>query len=328
MIAERYRFYVRNQAAGESISEYVAALKKMSQNCEFGQFLQDVIRDRLVCGLKNDHIQKRLLSEDKRTFEKALNLSVAMETSAKDTQELSKREVKQGVHKLAAAKGGSASSGKNPSSVGTSNSESSCWRCGRKHSPDQCWFKEEICRKCKTTCKGYIQRMCKKQRKNFYRNPRKGFYKSSEKKKQGFYYLDERSDSTSGSDSEVPIKYIEVQKLEENDKSDKPIEVSLKENEVPLTMELGTGSGISVISKNLYEKHFTDCKLKQTGVVLNTYTKEPVIPLGIINVKVKYQEKCYDLELFVVDSKGPPLLGRSCLRHIKLDWRSSFSFEN
>ena len=300
----------------------------MSQNCEFGPFLQDVIRDRLVCGLKNDHIQKRLLSEDKRTFEKALNLSVAMETSAKDTQELSKREVKQGVHKLAVAKGGSASSGKNPSSVGTSNSESSCWRCGRKHSPDQCWFKEEICRKCKTTCKGHIQRMCKKQRKNFYRNPRKGFYKSSEKKKQGFYYLDERSDSTSSSDSEVPIKYIEVQKLEESDKSDKPIEVSLKENEVPLTMELGTGSGISVISKNLYEKHFTDCKLKQTGVVLNTYTKEPVIPLGIINVNVKYQEKCYDLELFVVDSKGPPLLGRSCLRHIKLDWRSIFSFEN
>ena len=215
MIAERYRFYVRNQAEGESISKYVAPLKKMSQNCEFGQFLQDALRDRFVCGLRNDHIQKRLLSEDKHTFEKALNLSVAMETAAKDTQELSKREVKHGVHKLALAKGGSASSGKNPSSVGTSNSESSCWRCGRKHSPDQCWFKEEICRKCKT--KGHIQRMCKKQRKNFYRNPRKGFYKSSEKKNQGFHYLDERSDSTSGSDSEVPIKYIEVLKLEEND---------------------------------------------------------------------------------------------------------------
>ena len=162
LIAERYRFYVRNQAEGDSISEYVAALKKMSQNCEFGQFLQDALRDRLVCGLRNDHIQKRLLSEDKLTFEKALNLSVAMETAAKDTQELSKREVKQGVHKLAVAKGGSASSGKNPSSVGTSNSESSCWRCGRKHSPDQCWFKEEICRKCKT--KGHIQRMCKKRK--------------------------------------------------------------------------------------------------------------------------------------------------------------------
>ena len=57
-------------------------------NCEFGTHLQDSLRDRLLCGLYNTHIQKKLLTEDKLTFEKSVDISTAMETAAKDALEL------------------------------------------------------------------------------------------------------------------------------------------------------------------------------------------------------------------------------------------------
>ena len=56
----------------------------------FWQFLNDALRDQLVCGLIATNIQKRLLSEANLTAERALEISQAMETvekGAKDFKE-------------------------------------------------------------------------------------------------------------------------------------------------------------------------------------------------------------------------------------------------
>lgn len=36
VIVERFRFHKRNQAKGESISEYIAKLHQLSEHCQFG----------------------------------------------------------------------------------------------------------------------------------------------------------------------------------------------------------------------------------------------------------------------------------------------------
>ena len=53
VIAERFHFHRRVQAMGESISEYVAELKRLANNCLFGQYLDEALRDRLVCGMRS-----------------------------------------------------------------------------------------------------------------------------------------------------------------------------------------------------------------------------------------------------------------------------------
>ena len=45
VIAERFRFHRRDQLSGESISNYVAELKKLSEHCAFGDSLKDSLRD-------------------------------------------------------------------------------------------------------------------------------------------------------------------------------------------------------------------------------------------------------------------------------------------
>ena len=45
VIAERFRFFKRQQAVGESVSEYCAVLQKLSETCDFGVNLEDSLRD-------------------------------------------------------------------------------------------------------------------------------------------------------------------------------------------------------------------------------------------------------------------------------------------
>ena len=42
----------------ESVAEYIAELRKLALHCEFGEFLKDALRDRLVCVLRNAGVQK------------------------------------------------------------------------------------------------------------------------------------------------------------------------------------------------------------------------------------------------------------------------------
>lgn len=62
VIAERFRFHKRNQLKTESVSEYMAELRRLAEHCQFGEGLSDALRDRLVCGLHNEGTQRRLLT--------------------------------------------------------------------------------------------------------------------------------------------------------------------------------------------------------------------------------------------------------------------------
>ena len=58
IIAERFNFNKRQQGSTESVVDYVAELRRLSVNCNFGTFLDDALRDRFVCGLKSEATQK------------------------------------------------------------------------------------------------------------------------------------------------------------------------------------------------------------------------------------------------------------------------------
>ena len=49
VIVQRYRFNSRSRRAGESVAAYVAELRHLSEHCEFGMTLNEMLRDRLNC---------------------------------------------------------------------------------------------------------------------------------------------------------------------------------------------------------------------------------------------------------------------------------------
>ena len=53
----------------------IPELRSLSEFCNFGGTLEVMIRDRLVCGINDGAIQKRLLAEPKLTYAKAVEIA-------------------------------------------------------------------------------------------------------------------------------------------------------------------------------------------------------------------------------------------------------------
>ena len=56
--------------------------------CEFGNFIDEALCDKFVCGLTDEAIQRRLLAEADMTLTKAQTLAQAMETAKKNLKEI------------------------------------------------------------------------------------------------------------------------------------------------------------------------------------------------------------------------------------------------
>lgn len=128
----------------------MAALRELSEHCKYldGQ-LEEMLRDRLVCGVQHDGIQKKLLSEKDLTYdEKALELAQSIEAAEKDTGAL-----------RAGVKGTGATGAGEVHFTKKTGSSSVCYRCGGDHLATSCKFKGVECHRCKK--KGHIARVCR-----------------------------------------------------------------------------------------------------------------------------------------------------------------------
>ena len=66
------------------MSSYVAELRALAEFCNFGDTLELMLRDRLVCGVNKEATQRLLLAESELTFAKALDIATSQETAAKN----------------------------------------------------------------------------------------------------------------------------------------------------------------------------------------------------------------------------------------------------
>ena len=88
VIGERFRFYQRSQEAGESIADFIADLRRLSIRCEFGDFLDQALRDWFVCGVRSEALQKKLLTEAELTIKRAQEIAQSMESADRNSKDL------------------------------------------------------------------------------------------------------------------------------------------------------------------------------------------------------------------------------------------------
>ncbi|XP_043944941.1 uncharacterized protein K02A2.6-like [Protopterus annectens] len=178
-IVQRFKLNSRTRMANETVTEYVAVLRELAQHCNYGDRLTGMLRDRLVCGIADDRIQRRLLAEPELSFEKALKLAQAIETANKDIRDLQPRTIEGvgsrcatplPVHKVV---GEHKSQGK--------SGQYACYRCGGEHLSRNCRCLNEKCHACRK--KGHVKKMCRSMPSRD--QPRKGEEKSSMMDRKG-----------------------------------------------------------------------------------------------------------------------------------------------
>ena len=81
VIYERYKFNNCTQGPTESIETYAASLRALAATCAFGPLNDELIRDRIVCGIHNNAVRRKLLQEPKLSLSKCIDLCRATETT-------------------------------------------------------------------------------------------------------------------------------------------------------------------------------------------------------------------------------------------------------
>ena len=59
----------------------------LSEHYDFQNTLEEMLRDRLVCGINNETIQRMLLAESSLDFKKSMKLAISMETALKNARD-------------------------------------------------------------------------------------------------------------------------------------------------------------------------------------------------------------------------------------------------
>ncbi|QQP39119.1 Transposon Tf2-6 polyprotein [Caligus rogercresseyi] len=166
-LLDRKEFLERNQHAGESIDVYYSALKSIDESCGYDvnptckvcddacghgdELQQERLRDRLICGLKDQAIQQKVLAIPFKdlTLKKALEVC-RVEAASKETQaslNKSERQVNRLKERSSYKKG---KIDNNPLSKSAQKADERCSNCGRKkhQKPDQCWARDKDCNNC------------------------------------------------------------------------------------------------------------------------------------------------------------------------------------
>ncbi|KAH8009758.1 hypothetical protein HPB51_019073 [Rhipicephalus microplus] len=83
-IAASFSFFMRQQEEGKSVREYISDLRILAPNCNFGDSLNRMLRDRRVCGIQDDDARRCLLTRKKLTVKEVEKLAIASEKALND----------------------------------------------------------------------------------------------------------------------------------------------------------------------------------------------------------------------------------------------------
>ena len=81
------------QENAKQVGATLTALRSLIKTCNFGTLQDNLLRDRVVLGKRENSTRKKLLAESKLTLEKCISICRANETTSKQLKEIASEEV-------------------------------------------------------------------------------------------------------------------------------------------------------------------------------------------------------------------------------------------
>ena len=147
-ILQRFCFHTRFRKYEETVATYVSALRSLAQKCNFkAGTMDEMLRDRLVCAINEDTIQRRMLSEVKLTYDNALELAHTWEAAMKNVIEM--QSASTNLKEECTAPTAPAKQVHLVPSEGYCRGRKPCYQCGGTNFvPSQCRFIGKHCFNC------------------------------------------------------------------------------------------------------------------------------------------------------------------------------------
>ncbi|OWR54061.1 putative RAB GDP/GTP exchange factor, partial [Danaus plexippus plexippus] len=291
-ISVSYQFYKCDQDQSESVSAYIARVRKLSAGCNFTD-LERMLRDRLVCGMINKKLQYELLKKDNLCYEHVVEAMLSSESAGRDVRMMN--AAGSYVHKDVSSSSEVASpqSPYEPMDVNAMqlrrsyNTTRLCYRCGDRHG-GECRFINAVCHYCKK--RGHIEKICTSKKKN--------------------------TNKVNYADNENNIQLNGIYNLKSSFTRIPAYSITLLLNGVPVRMEVDSGAAYSIVNQQTWEKLNDSSVLSVLPNKLCTWNNSPVQVLGQTLVQVKYKNIKCALNIVVARGVGPNLIGRNWFRQL------------
>ncbi|KAK6183197.1 hypothetical protein SNE40_010724 [Patella caerulea] len=179
VIFERANFNKRSQKEGESADNYINSLFPLSEYCEYGMLREQLIRDKIVVGIRDEKLSQKLQLDSQLSLKKAIDMVrqsesiIAQNRILRETNSTTevdaikskpKQKFKPPLHKKASNPVPAHSTHANVKVTSDVNKQS-CQRCGNKyHARSECPAKNSTCRKCKKL--GHWDKVCRSRHVN------------------------------------------------------------------------------------------------------------------------------------------------------------------
>ncbi|KAK9696254.1 hypothetical protein QE152_g32026 [Popillia japonica] len=95
VIYERAKFHQRHQNDGETVQEIIADVLKLSKTYNYGNMTDELIRDKLVVGIRDIKVSERMQMDSKLTFAEAKTLIVQNERVKQENKNLREKSTKE-----------------------------------------------------------------------------------------------------------------------------------------------------------------------------------------------------------------------------------------
>ena len=300
VIFERAKFNQRRQEEGEPVDDFVTSLYCLSEHCRYGDLRDEMIRDRIVVGLRDPTLSEKLQLEPNLTLGTAITIARQREQVKKQQQVIRADETQSNIDAILAKKSQStkakqlaSTSTKQPHKPDPVINPRICGRCGKSGhvGKQQCPAREATCRKCHR--RGHFQSVC-------------------------------RTRSVKAVSTEDPDDFF-VGAVEEptplviptiNSGTD-PWTVDVLLNDCRIEFQIDTGADVSVISEEQYQKlKVPELKHSNKSLIGPSQDKLPVC--GQFIGTLTYKNSTVTQDVYVVKGLRKPLIGRPAITALKL----------
>ena len=300
VIFERAKFNMRSQMEGESTDSFVTALHGLAEHCNFRDLKEELIRDRLVVGLRDAALSEKLQMDPGLTLEKAVT-SARQKEAVRKQQPLLRGDAKE-IKPLSEDPLPNVDVVKKFSGPGPRKSNTfpqnqrkftpQCYRCGRPYQRGhQCPAINAICRKCNR--RGHFQEACRSS--------------SQVQEVQCSYRLQEEEE-------ESFLGAVQVRGIE----GSKPWRITVSVNGSPVDFKVDTGADVTVIPSSMItsgnlKASLSPCTKQLCGPGNKTLDTE-----GQFLAHLTYKERSTQETIIVVNGLQMPLLGRPAISQLQL----------
>jgi hypothetical protein len=297
---ERHNFNARDQQDGETFDDFSTDVKILSKNCNFCQDCHNsLVRDRIVAGIRDDSLRKKLLAEPKLTLKKAEDICRANETAqiGIETLKEDKSSNKATADAIQSSAGAEYQRNKTPfhKTRFQPTQEHPCKFCNRSHQRGT-----QSCPAWGRTCMACYKR---------------NHFKGSSVCRKQVNFVNE----STGAEEDVGALFIGSLKQRTKSPEDTSWEVEMPAAKGNILFKIDTCADVTVISQADLEKTtVTIADLKPTRKKLTGPTQQELKCLGYAYLTFQWGDKSSQEIVYVCKRLRKSLLGRPAIRRLDI----------